>query len=66
MKRRYFGHFDTNKFLLSLGRDIRLVPEQGGEPVNIFIYPYVEADGKPLPEVERVIQKEFYFRNLQN
>lgn len=66
MKRQYFGNFDTHKFFLSLGRDISLMPKQDGEPVNIFITPYVEVDGKLLSEGEIAVQKDFYFRNLQN
>jgi hypothetical protein len=31
-----------------LGRDIRLDPPQQGGPLNYFIYPYAELDGKPL------------------
>ena len=45
-KETYFGNFDTNKFLISVGRDIDLVPRQSGPPVNIFFYPTIEADGK--------------------
>jgi len=63
MKKHYFGRFDTNKFLVSLGRDIDLVPRQAGEPVNIFIYPYVEMDGRPFNEG---IQMDFYFKSLRN
>lgn len=62
MKRYYFGRFDTNKFLVSLGRDIDLVPRQAGGPLNFFIYPYLEVDGKPS---EGVVQTEFYFTNLK-
>jgi len=32
----------------SKGRDIVLEPPQKGEPLNYFIYPYAEADGKPV------------------
>jgi len=62
MKQHYFGRFDTNKFFVSLGRDLTLSPTQEGEPVNIFIYPYVEGDGKPLDS--GAVKTEFYFRNL--
>jgi transglutaminase-like putative cysteine protease len=47
-KDAYFGGFDAHKFLISTGRDIQLVPRQDGDPVNIFFYPYVEADGAPF------------------
>lgn len=32
------------------GRDLVLNPPQSGEPLNYFMYPYAEADGKPLNE----------------
>ena len=57
----YFAHFDPNKFLISLGRDIELKPKQKGEPVNIFFYPYVEADGKVLEDAAKM---EFSYRDL--
>ena len=37
-----------------------LKPRQRGEPLNYFIYPYAEADGKALPSVE----KSFAYRDL--
>lgn len=39
------------RFLVSVGRDIRLVPRQQGEPVNIFFSPHVEVDGQPISGV---------------
>ncbi len=57
----YFAHFDPNKFLISMGRDIELMPRQKGEPVNIFFYPYVEADGK---SIEKAAKMEFSYKNL--
>lgn len=33
---------------MSRGRDIVLAPAQHGPPLNYFIYPYAEADGKPV------------------
>jgi transglutaminase-like putative cysteine protease len=47
LKEFYFGSHDPRKFFINLGRDISL-PAAQGEPVNIFIYPYVELDGKPF------------------
>ena len=45
----------------SLGRDLVLEPRQAGDPINFFIYPYVEVDGKTgLAKVE----KKFSFKNL--
>jgi transglutaminase-like putative cysteine protease len=44
----YYGALDPNRLKMSLGRDIRLNPPQKGEPLNYFVYPYAELDGKPL------------------
>ena len=48
----YFGAHDPNRFLISTGRDIRLVPRPQGDPVNIFFSPYVEVDGQPFSDVK--------------
>ncbi len=58
----YFAYFDPNKFLISMGRDIELVPRQEDEAVNIFFYPYVEADGK---FIENAAKMEFSYRSLK-
>ena len=34
---------------VSRGRDLTLSPPQKAGPLNYFIYPYAEADGKPVP-----------------
>ncbi|MBI4598176.1 MAG: transglutaminase domain-containing protein [Candidatus Omnitrophica bacterium] len=47
----YFGAHDSRRFLISTGRDIRLIPAQEGEPVNIFFAPYVEIDGQASSDV---------------
>lgn len=57
----YFGARDPNRFLMSVDRDIQLVPRQQGAPINIFFYPYVEVDGEEFLRVET----EFRFRDLQ-
>ena len=47
-KRAYFfGAHDEHRIEFSLGRDLRLYPQQA-QPLNYFIYPYAEADGKPV------------------
>jgi transglutaminase-like putative cysteine protease len=59
-KREYFfGAHDTNRVQFTLGRDIRLGPEQKGAPLNYFIYPYAELDGKPFSQ----LQTHFAFRD---
>ena len=56
----YFGAHDPNRLVLSVGRDIQLVPRQHGEPVNIFFYPYVEANGQVVDGVEtQLMFREF-------
>lgn len=47
-KNYFFGAHDYNRVQFTVGRDIRLDPAQQGEPLNYFIYPYGEIDGKPI------------------
>lgn len=55
-KREYFfGTHDENRIELSKGRDIVLVPRQHGEPLNYFVYPYAEVDGKAFAGVEHEV-----------
>lgn len=44
----FFGAHTSNRVTLSVGRDIVLEPAQAGEPLNYFLAPYAEADGKPV------------------
>ncbi len=55
----YFGAFDPDRVLFTQGRDIRLNPPQAGDPLNYFIYPYAELDGKPFE-----LGRKFSFRDL--
>ena len=57
----FFGSVDSNRVRFSMGRDINLAPKQSGPPVNFFVYPYVELNGKPYTG----IQERFWFRNTQ-
>lgn len=50
MKEYYFGHLTENRVTFTQGRDLNLVPKQSGEPLNFFVYPYVEVAGKVLPK----------------
>jgi transglutaminase-like putative cysteine protease len=45
-----FGNLvlERNAVAISRGRNLVLSPPQHGEPVNKFIYPYAEADGKTI------------------
>jgi uncharacterized protein (TIGR03000 family) len=46
MKDYYFGNLTEDRITFTTGRDITLVPKQDGEPLNFFVYPYVEVDAK--------------------
>ncbi|WP_262384068.1 transglutaminase-like domain-containing protein [Hymenobacter lutimineralis] len=48
----YFGAHDENRVEFTRGRDLTLEPAQQALPLNYFIYPYAEADGKPLEGVQ--------------
>ena len=56
----FFGAHDENRVFFSYGRDIRLSSEQKGDPLNYFIYPYAELDGKPVSG----LQTHFSFKDL--
>lgn len=61
-KREYFfGAHDENRVQFTIGRDLVLDPPQAGDPLNYFVYPYVEVDGKPLTGM----QKKFWYRDLE-
>jgi transglutaminase-like putative cysteine protease len=54
----FFGSHDANRVQFTMGRDIRLEPQQQGGPLNYFIYPYAEVDGKPF-----AVESNFSFRD---
>jgi transglutaminase-like putative cysteine protease len=54
----FFGAHDANRVQFSIGRDVLLSPLQAGAPLNYFIYPYAEVDGKAFTQVN----KKFTFR----
>lgn len=56
----FFGAVDVNRVMFSYGRDIRLSPEQKGEPLNYFIYPYAESKGEPIHN----LKTRYSFRDL--
>ncbi|MFL6216669.1 MAG: transglutaminase-like domain-containing protein [Blastocatellia bacterium] len=55
----FFGAHDDNRVEFSIGRDLTLAPRQAGDPLNYFIYPYAEVDGKPFAAVD----KSFNYRD---
>ena len=48
LKEYYFGNLTEDRVAFSKGRDITLSPKQAGPPLNYFVFPYVEVDGKPM------------------
>jgi transglutaminase-like putative cysteine protease len=56
----FFGGHDENRVQLSSGRDIVLRPRQQSAALNYFVYPYAEADGKPVDTIKR----EFRFKDI--
>ena len=48
----FFGSHDVDRVQFSVGRDIELSPQQAGAPLNYFIYPYVEVNGKAYEQVD--------------
>ncbi|HJQ67738.1 MAG TPA: transglutaminase domain-containing protein [Blastocatellia bacterium] len=56
----FFGAHDENRVEFTIGRDLTLNPRQAAEPLNYFIYPYAEVDGKPLGSID----KSFAYRDL--
>jgi transglutaminase-like putative cysteine protease len=52
----FFGAHDENRVQLSTGRDLALSPPQAGAPLNYFVYPYVEVDGKAHATVEKTFR----------
>jgi transglutaminase-like putative cysteine protease len=55
----YFGAIPSDRVEFTIGRDLRLEPAQAGEPVNYFIHPYAEVNGK-ASELRATVQ----FRRL--
>jgi len=56
----FFGAHDENRLLFSVGRDL-VFPGMTGEPLNFFVYPYVEVDGEPFTDVEQ----RFYYTDVE-
>jgi transglutaminase-like putative cysteine protease len=55
-----FGSQSARLLKFTHGRDVVLVPPQAGPPLNKFIHPYVEIDGKPHSAVKYTV----HFRRL--
>ena len=57
----FFGHHDEDRLEFSRGRHLTLAPAQQGPPLNFFVYPYAEVDGKPHEAIDR----KFTFRDRE-
>jgi transglutaminase-like putative cysteine protease len=55
----FFGHHDENRVEFSRGRSLTLCPAQQGPPLNFFIDPYAEIDGKP----HEILDRNYTFRD---
>jgi uncharacterized protein (TIGR03000 family) len=62
LKDYYFGNLTEDRVTFSTGRDLELVPWQAGKPLNFFVYPYVEVDGRAYDKVER----KFSFKDIKD
>ena len=60
MKEFYFGGLTADRVAFSVGRDLVLSPKQNGPPLNFFVYPYAEVNGKPLERDN--VKLEFSYR----
>tara|TARA_B100000809_G_scaffold94175_1_gene92799 strand:+ start:3969 stop:4988 length:1020 start_codon:yes stop_codon:yes gene_type:complete len=47
LKDYFFGNLTEDRVSFTTGRDVELVPRQDGDPLNYFVYPYVEVNGRP-------------------
>ncbi len=59
-KSYFFGAHDEHRVHFTTGRDLILDEDQKTKPLNYFIYPLVEIDGKAV----ELLEKRFWFRNL--
>jgi transglutaminase-like putative cysteine protease len=63
LKDYYFGNLTPDRITFSTGRDIVLAPKQDGPPLNFFVYPYVEVDGKPYPADK--VKRKFGYEDVK-
>ena len=63
LKDYYFGNLTENRVTFSTGRDLNLVPRQSGQPLNFFVYPYIEVDGRPLAKEH--MEKAFRYVDIK-
>jgi transglutaminase-like putative cysteine protease len=54
----FYGHHDAHRVELSRGRHLTLRPAQKAGPLNFFVYPYAEVDGRKHEGVDRAVRFE--------
>jgi hypothetical protein len=59
----YFGSLTADRVQFTTGRDITLVPPSHAGPLNYFIYPHVEVDGRAYPAEK--IERLFAYRDVE-
>src|SRR3989339_1052519 len=60
-KRSYFfGHIDEHRIHFTSGRDINLEYAKSLQPLNFFIYPYAELNGRQFNDIDAEVR----FKNL--
>ena len=64
MKDYFFGKLTPDRVAFSTGRDIELIPESKNGPLNYFVYPHIEVNGKPWPK--KKIELSLQFENTQS
>lgn len=65
MRDYFFGNLTADRIAFSTGRDIELNPlPKSSEPLNYFVFPFVEVDGKPWPKEK--IKLDFSFADVDN
>ncbi|HEV2116494.1 MAG TPA: transglutaminase-like domain-containing protein, partial [Terriglobales bacterium] len=57
----FFGAHDADRVQFTLGRDLVLSPRQEGPPLNYFVYPYVEMNGREYNN----ISSDFSFADVR-
>lgn len=57
----FYGSQPADRIHFSTGRDLRLGPDHHGDPLNYFVYPYVEVAGEPW---SGPLEKDFRYREV--
>lgn len=59
----YFGNLTEDRVTFATGRGLTLSPKQEGPPLNFFVYPYVEVEGKPYAPEK--VKRRFAFEDVK-